>query len=616
MKLTAWLNADEVVTDERGWSVNLDIFRVIFLALAVLPWAFRNLHWIDDVMPDIPRGVWAPISFYQWLPFSVLTNANLAKALALLNIICIVLGLVGFGTRKALACAAFLSLYLFGLTENQGKIDHMHHLIWFVALMAAGPSGRFLSIDSLRRATQNADFGRVDRSWRTFDALWTLRFVWLLMGLLYLIPGLAKLDKAMVAGWASAANLQQIFWRKWLETALFDPASNMLLRIDLLPPWLIHLAGWGVIAFEVGFLFVVLFRPFRAPAAIAGFLFHVGNGLALQIWFTTLIPAYAALIDWCALGRKLYRVEKRPLVVLYDAKCRFCRRTIALLKTLDLLNAINPRPNDSSPSPFQADDLNSTSQQERIRDIQVIQGSKISTGYDAYVAIAWRIPLLLPAAVVMRWPFVAAKGRKIYRRIADSRHCSIAPPPVTLPADRPLNRPVLVVGSVLVVFQLFIGFAMFMYTEFPDRPATLPRPAKRLISAVGRRHLVWPFSYYPTFDASTPGGADMWQARWVVDGSEVPVSPHAYGLAFNNSGLVWSIVTDPKVQDQQRSLELVRRLWKSESPAVRQSASGVRVYWVSYRLGPPDHAPGTIVSDRLLFTFPTEAFTQQAMPHS
>jgi hypothetical protein len=42
MKLAAWMTAYEVVTDERDWSVNLDIFRAIFLTLAVLPSAFTH----------------------------------------------------------------------------------------------------------------------------------------------------------------------------------------------------------------------------------------------------------------------------------------------------------------------------------------------------------------------------------------------------------------------------------------------------------------------------------------------------------------------------------------------------------------------------------------------
>ena len=39
--------------------------------------------------------------------------------------------------------------------QNLGKVDHhSYHLIWFMALLAAGPSGHFLSIDALKERDQ------------------------------------------------------------------------------------------------------------------------------------------------------------------------------------------------------------------------------------------------------------------------------------------------------------------------------------------------------------------------------------------------------------------------------------------------------------------------------
>jgi len=144
-----------------------------------------------------------------------------------------------------------------------------------------------------------------------------------------LAVGLSLTRVVVLAHWASVSNLDNVFWRKWLETSLFALPSNPPIRIDLWPSRLIELSGIGVIAFEIGFLFVVLFRRLRVPAAFAGLGFHIGNGLILQIWFTTLIPAYVALIDWCALGRWMCGARNRPITVLYDGQCRFCRRTIA-----------------------------------------------------------------------------------------------------------------------------------------------------------------------------------------------------------------------------------------------------------------------------------------------
>ena len=378
-KLWRWPDADELATDGRGWSVNLDIFRVVFLSAASFTWAIRNLSWIIAVMPGLPRSAWSPVSFYRVVPFSLLTNASFAEMLAIANLLFIVLGIIGWRTRWSICGATLLSLYLFGLTENQGKIDHMHHLIWFMALLAAGPSGRFLSIDSLLSARRNADAGSVTGTSLPFDALWTLRYVWILMGLLYLIPGLAKLDRALLAHWASVSNLDNVFWRKWLETSLFALPSNPPIRIDLWPSRLIELSGIGVIAFEIGFLFVVLFRRLRVPAAFAGLGFHIGNGLILQIWFTTLIPAYVALIDWCALGRWMCGARNRPITVLYDGQCRFCRRTIAVLKSLDLFDVIQPKQIEVFSVEAAAGQSPSPTPEQMARDLHVIDGETART---------------------------------------------------------------------------------------------------------------------------------------------------------------------------------------------------------------------------------------------
>jgi predicted DCC family thiol-disulfide oxidoreductase YuxK len=467
-----------------------------------------------------------------------------------------------------------------------------------------------LSIDSVLSARRNADAGSVTGTSLPFDALWTLRYVWVLMGLLYLIPGLAKLDRTLLAHWASASNLDNVFWRKWLETSLFALPSIPPIRVDLWPSRLIELSGIGVIAFEIGFLFVVLFRRLRVPAAFAGLGFHIGNGLILHIWFTTLVPAYVALIDWCALGRWMCGAGNRPITVLYDGQCRFCRRTVAVLKSLDLFDVIQPKQIEIFLVEAAAGESPIPTPEQMARDLHVIDGETTMAGYDAYEAIAKRIVFLWPVAIIMRWPVVAVRGRKIYRGIADSRHCSIERV-VAKPSNnvRP-KRLVLVIGTGLVVLQFFIGFVMYAYTELSGQVAKLPRPARKLVVDVGEARPEWPFTYYPTFSFATGSDAVLWEARWILDGREVRVSPQAYDNAFHNSGTAWNIVSDTQIDDQARSIDLVRTLWNKELPSVRQSATGVRIYQATYRLGPASQAPGTLMSAKLLYTFSSDSFSQ------
>ena len=603
------LQADEGVTTGRGWSVNLDIFRIVFLGAVAFPWAIRNLNWTYTILPGLPREIWSTISFYQLIPYEVLSNVSLTKVLVLMNLLFIFLGLIGVCTRTAITFALILSLYLFGLPENQGHVDHWHHIIWFQALLAVGPSGRFLSVDSIRKAIRRADGGYIEAPIQTFDALWTLRYVWLMLGLLYLIPGVAKLVKTLTMGWASAPNLRNVLWAKWFEGSLFVPGAKLPLRADLLPSQLLEIAGLGVIAFEIGFLLVVLFRWLRPWLAIAGVGFHVGNGFILRIWFTTLIPIYICLIDWASIGRVLYR-KKGPLLVLYDGDCQLCRRTIAILKTLDLFEVLEPKPitNDSE----MLDQFPGISYELLLRDLHAVASEKTAAGYDAYILIARHLFALWPVSFLMRFPPIAWFGRKVYRRVAVSRHCALVPPkPRRDSIAEPEARLVHVFGIALLACQLAISSIMFLDVELHGFTSQLPARASRAVWRIARWKPVWPFASYPTFAEPTPDVIEIWEARWVLPEGEVRVSPDAYAAAFGNSGLVWHIVntacteTDPG-RFRNLSIGLTRTLWQTEKPEIRASVTKVRVYRVRYHLGPYD-PPATLLSETLMNTFPVDA---------
>ncbi|HJQ84672.1 MAG TPA: HTTM domain-containing protein [Candidatus Binatia bacterium] len=294
--ITGWLRADEVATGERGWALDLALFRVVLLGAVVAPFAWRALQWTSRIMPGLPRDAWVPISFFAWLPIDLVADARLAWWLALANLVLVLLALAGVRTRLTLGAATILSLYVFGLMENTGKVDHYHHVIWFMALLAIGPSDRFLALDARGSREQPTPGG----------ALTTLRAIWVLFGLVYLGPGIAKLLSAVGDGWASAERLRILVWSQWFARSLYQPGFVPPRWLDALPSAVLVAGGIAVIAFEVGFVWLVLFRHVRPVLAAAGVLFHLVNGLVLGIWFAFLLPAYVALVDWAALGRRAF----------------------------------------------------------------------------------------------------------------------------------------------------------------------------------------------------------------------------------------------------------------------------------------------------------------------
>jgi predicted DCC family thiol-disulfide oxidoreductase YuxK len=610
--------SDEIQNGARGWTVNLAIFRIIFLSFAVLPSALWMFDWTERILPGLRSGLWVPISFYRLLPLGLLSNVAFARALALTNVLLVVLGLIGFCTRTAIGLATLLSLYLFGLTENQGMVTHYHHLVWFMALLAAGPSGQFLSVDAIRQSTRDADRGIVERSFPPLAALWTLRYVWVLMGLLYLGPGLAKAENAVTAGWANAANLQNILWRKWFELSLYEPKFVMPIRVDQLPTSLLSLAGIGVIVFEIGFVLVVLFRRLRPVVALCGLAFHVGNGLFLSIYFATLLPAYVCLFDWTAIGRRLWRRNRGPLLVLYDTSSRLCRRTVSILRSIDMFDTLELVPGLSDDPRRQ--DYPEIDGAMLAHDLYVVDGERTAAGYDAYVRIANRTGILWPVAILMWFPPVAALGRRIYQHTADSRH---PPLEAVILRQEPTRTPALAsahwTGRILVTCQLVISLTMFLYSlreVYLPPTARFLAPVRWLVNGIGWRAPTWPFDLYPTFTPVTPPEVDIWEARWVTaDKHELRVSPQAYSDLYENSNLTWNVLTnaghDPNPErHQKRSLDLVRALWRTESQDVRESVVAVKIYRARYRLEPSEHGPGTLLRESLIQTFPVEVVSE------
>lgn len=602
---------DETHNSDRGWTYNLAIFRIVFLGVVVLPFARRMVWWTESAMPLLPRDVWVPLSFYRYLPFDVLVDARIAHSLAVANVVLVALALLGVCTRWTLGLATLVSLYVFGLLENQGKVDHFHHVVWLMAVLAAGPSGRLLSVDSIWAAIRNADAGRVEPPIPERAALTALRYCWILIGLAYFFPGMSKLHAAIARGWAGADNLRALLWHQWFELQLYQPDFRLPPRVDELPSLLLSLAGAGAILFEVGFVAFVLFRRIRPVLAVAGLAFHVGNGYFLNIFFVHLMWAYVCLIDWTGLGRAVSSrlVGRPPLVVLYDGGCHLCRRTLALLRSIDLFDQLEP-----------VDGLSGDPRRKRFpdltdamlaHDLYAGDGRRTAGGYEAYQWIASRLPILWWAGLIMRWGPVSAVGKRIYRRVADSRACSIEDRPVR-PAigTRAGTRPLSWVGALLIAGEIGISSLQLGYdvsrVHLGDRHV-IPQ----LLARVSWRFTGWPFDQYPTFSTVYEPRVTLWEAKaMLADGREIPLDAGAYWRVFGTSTRSWVALQallkekDPE-RHRARSLELIRSVWPFQPAGVRQAAVAVRVYHSAYSTRPGAGA----TDETLVDTFPIRMVT-------
>ncbi len=154
--------------------------------------------------------------------------------------------IAGIRARPALVVLTVSAFYLFALSQLAGTVWHDMHLLWMSALLAASPCDEALAFDAKDRPLPSpaARFGL------------PLVFARLLLGCVYFFPGLHKLATSGLA-WALSDNLRNQLWWKWAEHGIV-PA----LRVDH-APLLLHASGLFVLAFELSFPLLALWRPGR-----------------------------------------------------------------------------------------------------------------------------------------------------------------------------------------------------------------------------------------------------------------------------------------------------------------------------------------------------------------
>lgn len=223
--------------------------------------------------------------------------------LAALTFLQVVLGasatmlLLGLRSNLSAWIATGAALLVMGVPQFFGKIDHYHHLVWFSALLAVSRSGDAWSLDATlaRRRGEGVPIAP--------DQVYALplRIAMILIGLMYLFPGVWKI---IIGGWAwTGETLQYQMYAKWMSLN-WVPA----LRLDEYP-MLMRGAGIGVLLMELLFLAAIMSERYRPVMAFGGILFHISVYLLMDINFWMLAVCYVVFID----GEMLRRITRtRP----------------------------------------------------------------------------------------------------------------------------------------------------------------------------------------------------------------------------------------------------------------------------------------------------------------
>ncbi len=266
-------------------ALNLAFFRILVFGI-VLCWIPTNavqMTMLPSIFRAFPSGyhVIGPlIPFDPWL---------IQTAIVLLIISCIT-GIIGLYPRLSASVAFITGLYVYGIPQFFGKINHeSNHLFWFLLILAVTPCGDALSVSRLLKrekliTSASPQYG------------FPIRIVWLLIGLIYFFPGIWKIAISGVH-WAFSDTVMTILLRKWYD---LSPEFMLMFSIDQYPA-LLQWAAFAVLLFELTFVIGIFIPRLRVLWIIGGILFHASTNLFMGIPYWPLLLLYPVFIDWSGL---------------------------------------------------------------------------------------------------------------------------------------------------------------------------------------------------------------------------------------------------------------------------------------------------------------------------
>ncbi len=406
-----------------------------FILFAAQAPAVQRFYGPDGILPH----AMIPDVLRQSHRFSLLDAASPQMAwilylLLLATLACVALGIM---TRVALLISVVLlySFHEYGIITLDGG-DTLLRLIGF--LLVISPSDRtFTLANFFRRRRMIAAHGKDQPVSARTMPIWPYRLLLWQMICLYVSSSIGKLyGTTWLSGSAVAIALHHGHFQRW-PTVMVDALSYLSPAIGYFT--LFMQLGWILLIILPVLAWFGLRIPGRDAVKrglmLCGVFIHVGIFLLMDVgtFSFAVLTAYLGLLlddDFRAIRSVLNSKTKKPVVVLYDGRCGFCKAAIFVLSIMDWLHRLEfhnyhdakVRGRYASTVPFS--DLNEEMHAVLPAHRSLGEGGpsgKIVKGFFAFRAMASHIPVLWPLAPFLYIPGVGLIGEFVYRYIAFHR---------------------------------------------------------------------------------------------------------------------------------------------------------------------------------------------------
>jgi hypothetical protein len=410
-----------------GDARDLGVVRAIFAGmLLVLSFLYQRDF---PLWADVTPWTWSPVLAFRGMAPGHLQEPALSLLLWAWRA-ALALTAIGLWTRWASVIAAATGFLVLGLPQNFGKINHHYGLVALcLVVLAASRAGDGWSLDRLRQVARDArgpfhpNPPRLGAEYR-----WPLALMQVLAVLVLWSAGIAKLRSPGAVAWITTDNLYFTIIRHFYT---HRPPVGLGLWLTQWP-LLCKAFAAGALVLELGSP-VILFLKGRwrmlMLAMLAGMM--LGFGVLLGVLFLhfilTLVIVY---LPWREAGAWVAaRLSVRRFTVLFDGSCGICRKTVAVISALDVMQRIEIR-DALGEWPLLSSRFPSLTQAQCLESMRVVRDDgRIYDGFEGYRALAWAIPLWWPLLPFLYLPPVPLIGRGVYGRVAVGRHAAGCPLP-------------------------------------------------------------------------------------------------------------------------------------------------------------------------------------------
>lgn len=284
--------------NETTHPANLAMCRILLFGFFV----FFNVS-SGSFYASLPKELLVPPAGTAWLLQHIPIQADLYQMLMIVFKVSCLAAMIGLLTPIALLSVFVSGWYVLGVPHFFGKVGHSSNIYLYAALVLAfSPCADALSVDALIR--RKPFFGGKPSTAYARP----LHMIWLLLGLVYLFPGIWKVVQGGPR-WVFSDSLKNHLYQIWWQYGRAD-----FLRIDRWP--LVYRgAAASVILFELFFILFLVQKRFRWLCVVSGLFFHNMTAWAMGIKFYKLLFCYTTFIDWAWVGRKLTGKKEEPVIL-------------------------------------------------------------------------------------------------------------------------------------------------------------------------------------------------------------------------------------------------------------------------------------------------------------